>query len=141
MSRELFAGATCSQRQLMDSDVAKSLFAAILRGNTSSFGLVKLAAFDLDSTYCFDDESTKTTLLAYSVAMERDMITWSLLRAGADPTRAFGAPVSDLGIRVKQHLMKLNSAIAVWVVKVYCSAVLECLKGEVRLRVVSDAVK
>ena len=73
-------------------------------------------------------ETTPTTLLAFSVSEERDMITYGLLRAGADPTMAFGAPPSILGTRVKQHLKMMNSAMAVYAVKLFCGSVLECRK-------------
>lgn len=122
-------GQPTSVRSPLSAEAAYQLFCAVDSKLSNAFGLVKLAALDLDALHAapvrrYEHDVPLTvwaptiTLLAYAAHRCQDGIIGSLLRAGADPSVRCCINGGDLMTPgVREYVASLRPAYAVWLVR------------------------
>ena len=115
--RELESGSG-RDLQLLDEEQEQELADAIRKNRSSYFGLVKLAPFDLNNR---SRQGAGPTLITLSSRLQRDQITSSLLRAGADPS--VDATQSPPDYDLLTALWRLPTAYAVYLVNLHTKLV------------------
>ena len=115
-------------RTPLDKDAAASFFEAIDAKDAPRFGLVKLAALDLDVLHAAPVRAQEPggaltawapaiTLLGYAALRRTDGIVAALLRAGADPSVRWtnAGPAATAGVRA--YAGSLRPSYGVWVAR------------------------
>lgn len=118
-------------RRALSAEQAVEFFQRIDAKDAPAFGLVKMAALDLDTPHvppvrkqerggCLADWAPAVTLLAYAAHRRLDGIVAALLRAGADPSARWScAAPGDRATTpgVQAYAASLRNAYGVWVVR------------------------
>lgn len=116
------------QRETLDAATAADLFAAIDAKDAPRFGLVKLAALELDALHAAPARAHERggslttwaptiTLIAYAALRRRGGIAAALLRAGADPSIRWSPAGSATTEGVKAYIGSLRPCYSVWLLQ------------------------